>query len=407
MDPTTADAELARLLQEEELRSSISGSSFLPFTAAGSPKDLDDSAVALRIWTQELAQAQTEEDALAAKQLEEEMQGPGYSNVGLLDPYSASRATDTDDPTPDIRELFQSFDREYFGGKLASVECRWSAKMTLCAGMCYYFPGGYCSVRLSEPLLKFRPRSDVIDTLLHEMIHAYLFLTNGSRDRSGHGPDFLAQAARVNALAGSKITVYHTFRDEVDHYRTHVWRCGGPCKEKPPFFGYVKRAMNRAPQPADRWWADHQKDCGGVFVKIAGPDLDKGDGKEGSKGGSKEGGRARGKKVDGAAKNTKKHKADEEREEHGSPVTADPLGDGDRDLSTAEKRHKAGPMDRWVIRSPSSQNRDGTSTGDPGLSTRTPQINSRASPGDLVECPVCGKGVETALVNEHLDGCLL
>lgn len=35
------------------------------------------------------------------------------------------------------------------------------------AGICSYQPrAGFCSVRLSEPLLKFRPREDLIDTLL-------------------------------------------------------------------------------------------------------------------------------------------------------------------------------------------------------------------------------------------------
>lgn len=42
--------------------------------------------------------------------------------------------------------------------------------MTLCAGLCC-FDGQLCSVRLSAPLLRLRPRSDTINTLLHEMIH--------------------------------------------------------------------------------------------------------------------------------------------------------------------------------------------------------------------------------------------
>jgi hypothetical protein len=77
-----------------------------------------------------------------------------------------------------LHSSFLAFNQLYFDGLLASVEVRWSKRMTLCAGMCYYYPGGYCSVRLSEPLLKFRPKSDFIDTLLHEMIHAYLFITS-------------------------------------------------------------------------------------------------------------------------------------------------------------------------------------------------------------------------------------
>lgn len=65
--------------------------------------------------------------------------------------------------------------------------------MTLCAGLAS-FDGQLVSVRLSEPLLTLRPRHDLINTLLHEMIHAYLFLQPGVSaarlDRDGHGADF-------------------------------------------------------------------------------------------------------------------------------------------------------------------------------------------------------------------------
>lgn len=59
---------------------------------------------------------------------------------------------------------------------------------------------------------------------------------------------------RINEETGLKVTIYHSFHDEVDLYRKHIWRCDGQCRNKPPFFGYVKRAMNRKPQPADRWF---------------------------------------------------------------------------------------------------------------------------------------------------------
>jgi hypothetical protein len=71
------------------------------------------------------------------------------------------------------------------------------------------------------------------------------------------------------------VTVYHSFHDEVDSYRTHVWQCDGPCAGQPPFFGLVKRSMNRAPGKADTWWAQHERDCGGSYSKIAEPALTK------------------------------------------------------------------------------------------------------------------------------------
>ncbi len=46
----------------------------------------------------------------------------------------------------------------------------------------------------------------------------------------------------------------------------------GRCRLRPPFFGWVKRSMNRKPQPADSWWSTHQSSCNGTFVKITEPE---------------------------------------------------------------------------------------------------------------------------------------
>ncbi|VDP87563.1 unnamed protein product [Echinostoma caproni] len=174
--------------------------------------------------------------------------------ASLVDPI-----WETLDPTPDIRALFMQFDQTYFDGKLTAVEIRWSPRMTLCAGLCCYEGrGGLCSIRLSEPLLKLRPRSDLIETLLHEMIHAFLFVTEKDR-------------------------VFHTFHREVENYQKHWWRCTGVCRQRPPFFGYVKRAMNRAPGPNDTWWGQHQALCQGHFVKIKEPEKVKRSGSGGKK----------------------------------------------------------------------------------------------------------------------------
>ena len=82
--------------------------------------------------------------------------------------------------------------------------------------MCRYEGrGGYCCISLSTPLLKLRPRSDLVNTLLHEMIHALLFVTHNNRDRDGHGDEFHKHMYRINKESGSKITVYHSFHDEV------------------------------------------------------------------------------------------------------------------------------------------------------------------------------------------------
>lgn len=180
---------------------------------------------------------------------------------------------ETIDPTPDLHALFLEFNQQFFWGRLVSCEVRWSPRMTQCAGICRYSPRErFCTIGISIPLLKLRPRKDLVETLLHEMIHAYLFVTDNNKDHDGHGPEFHKHMYRINQATGAKISVYHTFHDEVALYKQHWWRCGGPCTRRPPFYGFVKRAMNRAPGPTDRWWAEHSNSCGGSFTKVKEPD---------------------------------------------------------------------------------------------------------------------------------------
>ncbi|KAG6804320.1 sprT-like domain-containing protein Spartan isoform X1 [Apis mellifera caucasica] len=129
------------------------------------------------------------------------------------------------DPTPNIHTLFMQFNERFFWNVLLSVEVKWSPRMTSCAGICTFHPRNrQCVISLSAPLLKLRPRKDLVETLLHEMIHGYLFLTNNNRDRDGHGPEFCKHMDRINRVAGTKITIYHNFHDEVKLYQQHWWR---------------------------------------------------------------------------------------------------------------------------------------------------------------------------------------
>ncbi|XP_024518540.1 sprT-like domain-containing protein Spartan [Selaginella moellendorffii] len=193
------------------------------------------------------------------------------------------------DPHPDITALFCYYNALYFQGKLGACSVQWSSKrMTLCAGICKYSFCGGCEIRLSEPLLKYRSVSDLKNTLLHEMIHAFLFLDNGNKDHDDHGQYFLAKMKEINVsslqdferpVEGYNITVYHNFKDEVNNYRVHHWTCQS-CGN------LVKRAMNRAPSPADCTfkagstgtcshprclWHTHETTCGGSYLKTAEP----------------------------------------------------------------------------------------------------------------------------------------
>ncbi|XP_054018230.1 DNA-dependent metalloprotease SPRTN [Dryobates pubescens] len=232
----------------------------------------EDFALALQL--QELWEAEEKEAAAAAAATavaacSEVSPDPSpYRPLSVVD-----EAWELLDPSPDVHGLFVQFNEMLFWGRLAAVEVSWSPRMTLCAGVCRYEGrGGMCSIRLSEPLLKLRPRKDLIETLLHEMIHALLFVTNNDKDRESHGPEFCKHMRRINRLTGANVTIYHSFHDEVDSYRQHWWRCNGPCQNRKPYFGYVKRSMNRAPSARDFWWVEHQQTCGGTFTKVKEPE---------------------------------------------------------------------------------------------------------------------------------------
>lgn len=73
---------------------------------------------------------------------------------------------------PDMPMLLSEFDRKFFQKKLKDVNFEWSKQMFQCAGISYErkvpmgASGPSITIRLSEPLLKFRPRHAMIGMLL-------------------------------------------------------------------------------------------------------------------------------------------------------------------------------------------------------------------------------------------------
>ena len=52
--------------------------------------------------------------------------------------------------------------------------------MTSAAGLTYFhFKTNACEIKLSFPLLQYRTKQNLIEILLHEMIHAMLYLQQG------------------------------------------------------------------------------------------------------------------------------------------------------------------------------------------------------------------------------------
>jgi len=173
-----------------------------------------------------------------------------------------------------------------------------------------------------------------------------LFITSAFghiRDPTGgHGPGFQLLASAINDHGGYDITQFHEFHDEVDNYRTHIWQCDGPCKDSAPFFGLVKRAMNRPPGKGDGWWKKHEEECGGTYTKISEP------------------------------QKTKKQ------------------------LDSMNAMSRAGlqknKIDSW-FKQPSKRSL-ANADGDENLDT---------PPHKLISCPICSKAISPTSVNEHLD----
>ena len=85
--------------------------------------------------------------------------------------------------------------------------------MTVCAGTCKLEHYNSCTITLSESLLQFRNSNEIKETLLHEMIHAYLFITNPKSClvEGGHGKEFKEIMQNINSLSGLNISIYHNF----------------------------------------------------------------------------------------------------------------------------------------------------------------------------------------------------
>jgi hypothetical protein len=247
-------------------------------------------------------------------------------------------------------------------------------------------------LKLSTPLLQYRPRSDTINTLLHEAIHAYFFITTSWKhsrgdDGTGHGAGFQLLADAINNHGNYEVTIFHTFHDEVESYRTHVWQCDGPCRSQEPYFGLVKRSMNRAPGKSDTWWAKHEVECGGTYVKTQEPATTK---KQLEAMSAKERAGRQKNKLDSWVKPSAKVDGGPEGRISGIPI--DRSGETGIPKSTSKKR----PSSTLDIEggSFSGLKRSRTGTDDDGRIADTKV---------MVQCPICYQELAESAINDHLD----
>ncbi|XP_054156775.1 putative uncharacterized protein DDB_G0291812 [Oppia nitens] len=142
-----------------------------------------------------------------------------------LDNIDGQQLAAAADPVPDIQAMFRRYDEKYFDGVLFEheVELFWINNMYIAAGITYPENRHKCrpiQIKLSRPLLRFAGEKQIRETLLHEMIHAYLFALNIS---DAHGPEFIKKMHQLNRMEGLSISVYHNMvYDQDGFYRAWI-----------------------------------------------------------------------------------------------------------------------------------------------------------------------------------------
>ncbi|KAJ3705806.1 hypothetical protein LUZ61_009511 [Rhynchospora tenuis] len=194
----------------------------------------------------------------------------------------------TPHPDLDIHALFSHYDSTYFDCTLSSSCVEWSSpRLTSCTATCTYFKA-FCRITLSRPLLMYLSADHVKNTLLHEMIHAHLFVTKKIRSHGTHGPEFREFMNLINSSTitddqrpsfGYKITLFHDFHDEdvVDDNIAHCWmcqKCGDTTKRatpsQPSHADCVVQAHHakKTCSYADCHWHRHRVKCDGTYMKM-------------------------------------------------------------------------------------------------------------------------------------------
>lgn len=169
-----------------------------------------------------------------------------------------------------ICDLFEKFDKKFFKGKLTEkgVRVAWSPKVTKCTGLCESFPGAF-TIHLSKPLLKPKLKRVQTENLLHEMIHAYLLVTNQDDNHQSHGDAFLKNMHRINREGGYNISVGHIFH-QLHNNEKNIWQCNGSCSKFRPLYGIVRKETNQPPGPKDSCYVKHKnRACTGKFIKLS------------------------------------------------------------------------------------------------------------------------------------------
>ncbi|OEL33355.1 hypothetical protein BAE44_0005623 [Dichanthelium oligosanthes] len=195
---------------------------------------------------------------------------------------------DLADPNPDVRDLFLHYDRLYFQGALAEAgfAVKWGYLLSSSSFGSCTFSKPPNTITLSEPVLRYLSCADRKNALLHEMIHAIIYIKHHRKNSSQHGPLFRAWMDAINSCSiqdhqrpdgGYNITTRHDFSpEEPRNFKGILWECES-CGDT------LLRATNQGP-PSNACcienvdigascgnmlchWHNHKNDCSGTYEK--------------------------------------------------------------------------------------------------------------------------------------------
>lgn len=80
-----------------------------------------------------------------------------------------------------------------------------------------------------------------------------------------HGKNFVKIMNEINVKAGTNISIYHDFHNEVALYRKLLYRCNGICQMQPPNYGlFIPHSFDDSD-----WLVDHLVNCGGLLSRVS------------------------------------------------------------------------------------------------------------------------------------------
>jgi len=138
-------------------------------------------------------------------------------------------------PLSAVQAMWHDLSCRFFEKRLPTIRIEWSSRLTASAGLFVsqvgprsrwvssaYRHGDARVIRLSAPLLRGQPESELQGTLAHEMIHQWEF--DIRKCRPSHGHTFREMMARMNE-AGLGITIRHQLNKTVDALNRYAWEC--------------------------------------------------------------------------------------------------------------------------------------------------------------------------------------